>query len=102
MFTRKLFIHLCFLIIVLSFPAFATEPNPLSEESLSKGLPDKLGNDWRASSLSHRLSVGKIAETADFKLLAEYGLQAVTDRQYSNGKINLKVEAFEMKWYLIN
>lgn len=99
--SRKPFIHLCSLIVVLSlaaFPSFGAEPHPLSEESLSKGLPDKLGNDWRASSPSRKIAADKIPETAESKLLAEYGLQSVTDRQYSNGKAKLTIEAFEMKY----
>ena len=101
MFTRKPLIHLCFLIFVLSlaaFPSFGAEPHPLSEESLSKGLPDKLGNDWRASSPSRKVAADKIPETAEAKLLVEYGLQSLIDRQYSNGNAKLTIEAFEMKY----
>ncbi len=99
--SRKLFTHLCFLIVVLSlaaFPSFGAELHPLSEESLSKGLPDKLGDDWRASSPSRKVAADKITEIAEAKILTEYGLQSVTDRQYSNGKANLRVEAVEMKY----
>ncbi len=98
MFTRNLFTHLCFLIVILSFPSFGAEPYPLSEEALSKGLPDKLGNDLRATSPSRKLTVEKIPETVDSKLLTEYGLQSVTHRQYANGKATLTLEAFEMKY----
>lgn len=98
---RKLFPLPCFLIFILLlalFPSFGAEPHPLSEESLSKGLPDKLGNDWRANSPSRKVVAEKMPETAEAKLLAEYGLQSVTDRQYSNGKSNFTMEAFEMKY----
>ncbi len=77
-------------------PSFGADSHPLSEESLSKGLPDKLGNDWRASSPSRKFVA--IAETAEAKILLEYGLQSITDRLYSNGKTQLRIEAFEMKY----
>ena len=101
MLSRKSFTQRCSLILfflLAAFPSFGAEPHALSEESLSKGLPDKLGNDWRASSPSRKLVADKILETADAKILMEYGLQSVTDRQYSNGKAKLTIEAFEMKY----
>lgn len=98
MLTRKIFICFCFLTTVLSLSCFGADLHPLSEESLSKGLPDKLGKDWRAVSASRKLVTEKLPETADSKLLMEYGLQSVTDRQYSNGKARLTIEAFEMKY----
>ena len=98
MFTRKLFIYFLFLISFLSLSCFGAELHPWSEESLNKGLPDRLGNDWRAVSASRKLVAEKIPETPDSKLLAEYGLQSITDRQYSNGKARLAIEAFEMKY----
>jgi hypothetical protein len=98
LFTRSLFTHLSFLILILTFPSFAAEPHPLSEDSLSKGLPDKLAIDWRATGPSHKLIAEKIPETPESKLLVEYGLQSITDRQYSNGKARITIEAFEMKY----
>lgn len=101
MLSRKPLIKLCcllFPLLLAAIPSFGNENHSLSEATLSKGLPDKLGDDWQAISPSRRLSADKIPENADSRLLAEYGLQAVTDRQYSNGKAKLKVEAFEMKY----
>ncbi len=99
--SRTPFIHLCFLSLVFSFfvfPSFGAEPHPLSEASLEKGLPDKLGNNWQAITASRKVTIDKIPATAESKLLAEYGLQATSDRQYSNGKDKLTIEAFEMKY----
>jgi hypothetical protein len=101
LFTRKPFIHNCFLIFALAFatlPLFGAEPHSFSEESLSKGLPERLGENWRASTASRKEAAGKIMAIADAIILAEYGLQSVTTRQYSNGKAKLTVEAFEMKY----
>ena len=99
LFTRKPFY--CFLIFALTFvtfPLFGAEPHPLSEESLSKGLPERLGENWRASTASRKEVVEKITATTDANILAEYGLKSVTNRQYSNGKLKLTVEAFEMQY----
>lgn len=101
MLSRKLFIHLYFLVgmlLIVSVSIFGADPQLLSEELLSKGLPDKWGNDWRASSPSRRILADKIPESNESKLLMEYGLQSVTDRQYSKGKATLTIEAFEMKY----
>ncbi len=97
MFTRKLFIHI-FALTFVTLPLFGAEPHPLSEESLSKGLPERLGENWRAASASRKEAAEKISATADTNILAEYGLQSFTTRQYSNGKAKLTVEAFEMKY----
>lgn len=98
MFIRNLFSHLCFFVLIVSIPSFAAEPNPFSEDSLSKGLPNKLGNDWRATGPSRKLMAENMPETLESKLLAEYGLQSVSGRQYSNGKATVTMEAFEMKY----
>jgi hypothetical protein len=98
LFTRNLIAHLCFLILIVLSSSLAAEPHPLSEDSLSKGLPNKLGNEWRATGPSRKLIAEKIPETPESKLLTEYGLQSITDRQYSNGKATITIEAFEMKY----
>jgi hypothetical protein len=98
LFTRKTFLYLGFLIAVLSFPSFGLEPHFLSEESLNKGLPEKFGEAWRAISPARKVVAEQLPATADDKILAEYGLQSVTERQYSNSKAKLKLEAFEMQY----
>jgi hypothetical protein len=99
--SRKPFTKLYLLLFFLTFaafPSFGVEVHPLSEESLNRGLPDKLGDDWKATTPSRKSGADKIPEKADAKVLTEYGLQSITDRQYSNGKAKFTVEAFEMKY----
>jgi hypothetical protein len=86
-----------FFLLVVALPTFGTAPHPFSEEALAKGLPEKIGDDWRAITSSNKVIADRIPENPETKVLAEYGLQSVTARQYTNGKDNLRVESFAMK-----
>lgn len=101
MLSRKLFINLFVLFAVLAItvaPSLGATAHPLSEESLIKGLPDKLETHWRAITPSRKLTADEIAANTDANLLNEYGLQTILDRQYSDGKTKLRLTAFEMKY----
>ena len=75
MFTRKSFVCSYLLIAILAFatfPLFGAEPHPLSEELLGKGLPNRLGEIWRASSPARKETAENVLAIGDAKLLAEY------------------------------
>ena len=92
-------LHLCFLMFLLiGIPTLGDTPHPFSEESLAKGLPDKIGNEWKAIAPSRKLSADKIPDSPETKILTEYGLQEVTSRYYFNGKDKITVEALAMKY----
>lgn len=92
---------LCLIVLLLLFAVLLTpgiKAQSFSEESLAQGLPNKIANEWKAITPSRKLPAEKIIEATDAKILAEYGLQSVTNRSYTNGKDKLAVEAFEMKY----
>lgn len=98
---QKKSLRLCFatlLMMVFLFPTFGTEAHPFSDESLSKGLPDKIGGRWKTTATFRKLNASEIPLNNDAKILLEYGLQSVTKRLYTNGKDILQVESLEMKY----
>lgn len=93
--------NLCFaslLLLLIVMPALGSEAHPFSEESLAKGLPDRIGSEWRAHTPSRKLNADQILETQNPKILLEYGLQSFTDRSYTNRKDKLVVECYEMRY----
>src|SRR5262245_5433353 len=59
-------------------------------------LPDRLGQKWQAVSPARVLDAQRISGLPDADVLGEYGLRRVISRAYTDGKVESKVEVFEL------
>ena len=71
---------------------------PTTTKVVKETLPQRLGDHWRAVGEARTLSAENFAVVQDAKVAAEYGLQSVTTRSYTNGKSKVTIEAFEMRF----
>jgi len=85
--------------LTVSFSILLLTVNGVQGQSKAKELlPDRLGAGWQAVSQARVLDAQRLSSLPDADVLAEYGLQRVISRVYSDGKLRASVEVFELNF----
>lgn len=61
-------------------------------------MPDRLGGRWRAISQAQILDARRFSNLADANVYGECGLQKIISRVYTDGRIRVSVEVFELNF----
>ncbi len=61
-------------------------------------LPARLGETWRAMGQARIWNVEQFSALPDADVYSEYGLQKIVSRVYTNGKIRVTVEIFDLSF----
>jgi len=85
--------------LTVSFSVLLLTVNGVQGQSKAKELlPDRLGDRWQAVSQARVFDAQRLSSLPDADVLAEYGLQRVISRVYSDGKARASVEVFELNF----
>lgn len=101
-----LFLTSCLISLLLPINIFGQNRNqneetnhPVKVPGISvPSLPDKVGETWMAIGNARTLSVEQVSILPDGDVYAEYGLQGLTTRFYTNGKAKLAIEVFQTRF----
>ena len=104
--SKNQIIFFCLVLFWLGIPAIGqtkTEDNVPSRSTNATPtnqpqLPDKLGSNWRALEAQRRLNAEQCQVLPDGDVYAEYDLQSLTTRFYTNGKTKIAVELFQTRF----
>jgi hypothetical protein len=93
---HKELLRLSFLSALFSI-LFLTTQFVQAQSSDREILPDRLGEKWRAAGPARVLNGSRLSGLPDAEALAEYGVQRVISRVYTDGRAESPVEVFELK-----
>lgn len=100
--THVRFVTLCSILFLLTIGAYGqnikTERPPQTPAIKIATLPDKIGAHWRAIGNSRVLNADQSLVLPDGAIYAEYGLQNLTTRFYTDGKVKVAVELFQTQF----
>jgi len=104
--SRILFLTSCLISLLFPIHIFGQSGNQDKEASVPANasginttiLPDKVGENWQAIGHTSVLSADQASILPDGDIYAEYGLQTLTTRFYSNGREKLAVELFQTRF----
>lgn len=103
---RIQFVILCSVFFSLVVSTFGqskeqvSPPKAVATVSVTRNaaLPDKLRENWRAVAPPRLLTATQCQVLPDGDIYAEYGLQNLVTRFYTNGKTKIAVELFQMRF----
>lgn len=69
-----------------------------STENLSNLFPNQLGTKWKTVGEIKKIAADKLPPEKESQLYLEYGLQSLISRTYTNGKVQVIVKSYAMKY----